>query len=91
MSTTSHAYATDLLEAANYAAELLALMPAAGNTIGTQVNKIQLAVALNKLRSAITKAQVEEVSYQAARIPGDAGPCPADMDDSEWLARNNID
>jgi len=44
------------------------------------------------LLAAIAKADGKEVtSYQPARIPGDAGPCPADMDDSEWLARNNID
>lgn len=42
-------------------------------------------------RAALAKAKGQEVSYQPARIPGDAGPCPADMDDSEWLARNNID
>ena len=43
------------------------------------------------LLAAIAKAEGKEVSYQPARIPGDAGPCPADMDDSQWLARNNID
>lgn len=30
-------------------------------------------------------------NWGPARSPGDPGPCPADMDDSEWLARNNID
>jgi hypothetical protein len=49
--------AMELREAAKYAANILGLIPAFGDTIGTKVSKAQLAVASNKLNVALAKAE----------------------------------
>ena len=49
--------AMELREAAKYAANILGLIPAFGDTIGTKVSKAECGVALNKLRAAIAKAE----------------------------------
>jgi hypothetical protein len=49
--------AIGLLDAAKYAANLFGAIPAFGDTIGTKVSKAQCAVAHNKLREAIAKAE----------------------------------
>lgn len=46
-----------LLAACKAAADYLAKIPAFGDTIGSDVSKAQLGVALNQLRSAIALAQ----------------------------------
>ena len=49
--------ALELREAAKYAASILGLIPAFGDTIGTKVSKAECGVALNKLRAALAKAE----------------------------------
>ena len=49
--------ALELREAAKYAANILSLIPAFGDSIGDKVSKPQLAVAFNKLSAAIAKAE----------------------------------
>jgi len=49
--------ALELREAAKYAANILSLIPAFGDTIGTKVSKAQLAVASNKLNVALGKVE----------------------------------
>ncbi len=49
--------ALELREAAKYAANILGLIPAFGDTIGTKVSKAQLAVASSKLNVALAKAE----------------------------------
>ena len=49
--------AMELREAAKYAANILSLIPAFGDTIGTKVSKAECGVALNKLRAALAKAE----------------------------------
>ena len=49
--------ALELREAAKYAANILSLIPAFGDTIGDKVSKPQLAVAFNKLSAALAKAE----------------------------------
>jgi hypothetical protein len=51
------AQALELREAARYAANILNLIPAFGDSIGDKVSKPQLAVALNKLSAALAKAE----------------------------------
>jgi hypothetical protein len=49
--------ALELREAAKYAANILSLIPAFGDTIGDKVSKPQLAVAFNKLSASLAKGE----------------------------------
>lgn len=49
--------ALELREAARYAANIIGLIPAFGDTIGTKVSKAQLYVASNKLNEALAKTE----------------------------------
>ncbi len=54
----SDSKAADELSAVEFAIDLLEKIPAFGDSIGDEVSKAQLGVALNKLRSAIQRVEV---------------------------------
>ena len=49
-----------LIEAAEYAAELLGKIPAFGDSLGAEVNKPLLGVARNRLIEALAEIHVQE-------------------------------
>jgi len=43
----------ELINAAEYAREILSLVPAFGDSIGSRINKAQIGIAYNKLTTAL--------------------------------------
>lgn len=83
-----------LVEACQYAAELLAKIPAFGDSIGEKVNKAQLGIAHNRLMNALTAdhqraLEAAHGTKEQHAIDRAIGPDASDEDRQQWLRTHN--